>query len=179
MRRRARRDRLVRRMAITILLVLVIAVLALRFYMSRDDEDRLKRSEVVDFAALDLPRRSNAFLLCPQEPARCSLAADAPSPVFPLDVNRLRDRWLEMMAREKRVRMIAADTERHHLVFVQRSAFFRFPDIITVEFIPIDEDHSTLALLSRSRYGRSDFGVNAARVKAWIARLQAMVAGGA
>lgn len=55
--------------------------------------------------------------------------------------------------------------------FVQRSALFRFPDIVDVRAIPLDAARSTLAILSRSVYGHLDFGVNRKRVEAWLARL--------
>lgn len=163
-----------RRLVATVMAAVAIIVLGLRLYLGRDAEDHLETDEAVDFSHLDLPRRTNAYLLCPSEPPVCSLPADGTSPIFPLEVVRLRNRWVEMVALEPRVRMVAADADRRHLVFIQRSAFFRFPDVITVEFIPLDAEHATLAVLSRARYGHLDFGVNAARIEAWIAKLQAM-----
>ena len=48
----------------------------------------------------------------------------------------------------------------------------RFPDLVTVEFVALAPDRSSLALYSRARYGRSDFGVNRRRVLRWLSRLQ-------
>jgi uncharacterized protein (DUF1499 family) len=48
----------------------------------------------------------------------------------------------------------------------------RFPDVITVEFVPLGDDRSSLAVDSRSRYGRGDFGVNRGRVSKWLRLLQ-------
>jgi uncharacterized protein (DUF1499 family) len=69
------------------------------------------------------------------------------------------------------------ETEPHHhgFVYIQRSALFRFPDVITVELVTLAPDRSSLAIYSRSRYGRSDFGVNRRRVLRWLSRLQRMV----
>lgn len=164
-------------MRITVLaLVLAIAgaVLGARLYFGREAEDRLRSDEQVDFAHLSLPARDNVYLLCPASTTVCNLPADAASPIFPIDPVRLRDRWLEMLATEPRVRPVGADKDRRHLVFIQHTPIFRFPDIITVEFLPAGEGRSTLAVLSRSRYGRGDFGVNAARVQSWIAKLTAV-----
>ena len=47
----------------------------------------------------------------------------------------------------------------------------RYPDSITVRFLPLEEGRSTLAIYSRSHYGRSDFGVNKERVDGWLASL--------
>ncbi len=56
--------------------------------------------------------------------------------------------------------------------YVQRSARFRFPDIITVRFISVATYHSdsqsTLAIDSRSVYGKGDFGVSRERMEAWL-----------
>jgi len=63
------------------------------------------------------------------------------------------------------------------LVLVQRSLIFRFPDTITVQVFPQTEGGSTLAIYSRSNYGRSDLGVNKARVQRWLGLIAAQVAG--
>ena len=39
----------------------------------------------------------------------------------------------------------------------------------------LPQDHSTIAIHSRSRYGRRDFGVNARRVERWMQLLQQMM----
>jgi len=173
-RRRGRRW--LRLTLLWLLLVVAVAMLAARFYFGRDAEDRLRAGEQVDFAHLDLPTRGNAYLVCPADPLICNLKADQASPSFAVDPSLLRDRWLEMASAEPRVRLVSAEKDRRHLVFIQRSFFFRFPDVITVEFLPTSKGGSTIAVLSRSRYGESDFGVNAARVDAWIGKLKAVTA---
>jgi uncharacterized protein (DUF1499 family) len=165
-------------MLLWLVLVLAVAALGARLYFGRDAEDQLRAGEQVDFAHLDLPTRGNVYLLCPADPLICNLKADEASPTFSVDPSRLRDRWLEMVAAEPRVRLVGEEKDRRHLAFIQHSFFFRFPDIVTVEFLPTGNGHSTLALLSRSRYGESDFGVNAARVGAWIAKLKALTESG-
>jgi uncharacterized protein (DUF1499 family) len=156
-----------------LVLVVVAAMLGARFYFGRDAEDRLRAGEQVDFAHLDLPSRGNAYLVCPADPLICNVKADEASPSFAVDPSLLRDRWVEMASAEPRVRLVAGKDTRH-LVFIQHSFFFRFPDIINVEFLPTSKGGSTIALLSRARYGESDFGVNAARAGAWIAKLKAV-----
>ncbi len=56
---------------------------------------------------------------------------------------------------------------------VARTPIIRWPDWVTVRFIPLGEDRSTLAIYSRSVYGRSDFGANEGRITDWLARLSA------
>jgi uncharacterized protein (DUF1499 family) len=159
--------------ALTIALAIALSILGVRLYFSRAAEDRLQPGEVADFTHLDLGARTNVFLLCPKEPVLCSAKPDEVSPVFPIGAARLRDRWLEMVASEPRVRLVELDPAHLRLVLIQRSAIFNFPDIITVMFVPIGDERSTLAVLSRSRYGRSDLGVNAARVRQWLEKLVA------
>ena len=174
MPRRHRRGRSVGLIVPWLLVVLAVAAAGARFYFGRDAEDQLRPGEAVDFAHLDLPARANAYLMCPADPLICNLKADEASPAFKLSPARLRDRWLEMMAAEPRVHQVSADKDRRHFVFVQHTYVLRFPDIITVEFLATGNGGSTLAMLSRSRYGEYDFGVNAARVGAWIAKLKAL-----
>jgi len=55
--------------------------------------------------------------------------------------------------------------------YIQRSALMQFPDSITVRFISLGKNQSTLAIYSRSHYGYSDFGVNEARIRKWLVGL--------
>ncbi|MCB2129612.1 MAG: DUF1499 domain-containing protein [Rhodobacteraceae bacterium] len=52
------------------------------------------------------------------------------------------------------------------ITWISRSRVFGFPDYITAETGP-----DAVTVYSRLRYGRRDFGVNAARLRAWTAAL--------
>ena len=67
--------------------------------------------------------------------------------------------------------LIAADPDSGRFVYIQHSPIFRFPDIITVEFIRLGSDRSSIAIYSRSRYGELDFGKNHKRVERWLVLL--------
>lgn len=121
--------------------------------------------EPVDFEDIALTDKPNRFLVCP--PGLCK--GHAESPVFALSVEDLRRRWQDLVAAQPRVEVLA-ETDRQ-IDYVQRSARFRFPDIVTVRFIPVSPSQSTLAIYSRSVYGRSDFGVNRARIESWLSAL--------
>ncbi len=54
------------------------------------------------------------------------------------------------------------------LEFEQRSFLFRFPDLVSVRFLPLGESQSTLVIYSRSLLGYSDLGVNRSRVRNWL-----------
>ena len=40
---------------------------------------------------------------------------------------------------------------------------------LSVRFLPLDDNSSTLAVYSRSRFGYGDRGVNKGRIKRWLA----------
>ncbi len=122
--------------------------------------------EAVDFEDLHLTDKSNQFLICP--PGICNGHAD--SPVFGVSVDQLRERWHEVVSAQPRVELLAEDGQR--IDYVQRSTRFRFPDIITVRFISVSPSQSTLAIYSRSVYGKGDIGVNRKRIEAWVKNLQ-------
>jgi hypothetical protein len=121
-------------------------------------------------AVFGLPKPS--FLACP--PGYCQASEAIPSPVLPLPWERLREYWKEVISGEKRVETVAADPENRRFVYIQRSPTFRFPDIITVEFVQLGSDRSSIAIFSRSRYGRYDFAKNRKRVVRWLAVLEKM-----
>ncbi len=126
--------------------------------------------EAVDFAELKLTENPNQFLMCP--PGSCDTEPHAESPVFDVSVERLRERWREVVAAQPRVELLVEDEEGHQFEYVQRSARFRFPDIITVQFISVSSSQYTLAIYSRSIYGTSDLGVNRERIDAWLKTLR-------
>lgn len=66
----------------------------------------------------------------------------------------------------------SARTERladwgHERLYVTRSALWGFPDYASVRL-----EGGRLEIFSRLRFGRSDLGVNQARVRGWLADLQ-------
>ena len=151
------------------LLVLAGLGLAVRLYMSQPDQDRLRSGEAVVIRDLRDPIPGNAFLACP--PDYCAATA-APSPVFALPVDILAQRWADLLANEPHVVIATSNPAQHRLVVIQHTPLLRFPDVITAEFVPLGADKSSLAVYSRSRYGRGDFGTNRKRVLAWLDRLQ-------
>jgi uncharacterized protein (DUF1499 family) len=115
--------------------------------------------------------KPNRFLLCPD--AVCTAPADGVSPTFKMPREQLEQAWLAMMRAQPRVELLAEDAARHLYLFRQRSAVFRFPDLISVRFLDAGGGTSTLAVYSRSVYGTYDFGVNRRRVEDWIGQLEA------
>lgn len=158
--------------ALAALALVFAGTMAVRLWLGRAAELQLAAGEIVDFRQLR-PARAPRYVMCPA--AVCPDTANAPSPTFSMRWERLRDYWNEAIAMQPRLELVAAEAGGRKLTYVQRSFFFRFPDIITVEFMPAGAGRSTLAIASHSRYGRSDFGVNGERVEAWTELLVSMM----
>ena len=156
-----------------LLLIAAVGIIGLRMYFGRAAEDELRSGEDVAVTAFRGPVPENAFLACP--PGYCALTDATPVPVFNIPADRLEMYWNEIVDLEPRLTPVETEPRHHGFVYIQRSALFRFPDVITVELVALAPNRSSLAIYSRSRYGRSDFGVNRRRVLRWLSRLQRMV----
>lgn len=122
----------------------------------------------IDFASITRPRTPNTFLLAPE--GLCKQAKiDKIAPVYPVRAAKLRQEFLGIAIAQPRVSHTLSDDAGLYDDFVVRSFLLRFPDLIAVTFLDLKGGKSTLALYSRSVYGRSDLGVNRARALSWLA----------
>jgi len=71
-----------------------------------------------------------------------------------------------------RTRAIAGSVEAGRITYRTRSRVFGFPDFATVT-VTEEGGRAFPVILSRLRFGRSDLGVNRARVEGWLAELGA------
>jgi len=126
---------------------------------------------VIDFATLQRDSVPNQYLLCPK--TMCTTQTDGEAPVFDVPIEQLQVAWDEMLAEQPRLQVLRRDVTNVQIDYVQRSRLLRFPDLITVRFVPIDDAHSTVAIYSRSVYGKGDMGINRIRVEEWLARVKA------
>lgn len=65
-----------------------------------------------------------------------------------------------------RTKVLAGNADEGLVTYVTRSLVVGFPDYTTVRIV-----ETRLEIYGRSRFGRSDFGVNAARIDGWLKRL--------
>ena len=164
--------RVTRRIMVALLttgLAMLMVGLALRVYMGSRAQDRLASEEAVNLTELRPPLPKAALLACP--PNYC-VAQQMTSPVFDMPWDRLQEYWQEMIGSERPMVLAATDPEHHRFVYIQHSPIFRFPDLITVEFVLLGSDLSSIALYSRSRYGEYDYAKNRKRVERWLVLLQ-------
>ncbi|TKZ20722.1 DUF1499 domain-containing protein [Shimia litoralis] len=73
-----------------------------------------------------------------------------------------------IVSSDPRTQKLAGDVASGMITYVSRSRMVGFPDYTTM--VQSGED---LVIYARSRFGRKDFGVNAARVNRWVDALTA------
>jgi len=112
------------------------------------------------------PSTPNWWLVCP--PGLCP-GASAESPVFAVSADRLRGEMERLLVREG-ARVTGGSGSR--IEAEVRTPVLRFPDLVTIEVMPLDGGRSTLAIFSGSVYGRSDLGTNRRRVTGWLDELR-------
>lgn len=153
-------------------LILVVFVLSVAGCTATADTDGRKTSGAGPVNFQDLERRDspNDYLVCPEGYCKRT-TPDRVSPVYSMPVKTLTERVEALLSKAPRTEILS----RHDTQFVaeQRSLIFRFPDIIDIEVIAVSPDRSTVAVYSRSRYGRYDLGANGRRVEEWLEALAA------
>jgi uncharacterized protein (DUF1499 family) len=128
--------------------------------------DRGADAGLVDFASLARRGTPNEILACPI--GLCHARAEFVTDPVTLSADALAAKVLDLPSREPRTVVAARNDSGRAFVLVQRSALFNFPDTVNIAVQSLDATHATLAIYSRSNYGRGDFGVNLARVKRWL-----------
>jgi len=99
------------------------------------------------------------------------------APVFEMAAPDLAALVDEFIAAQVYVTRLAGHPETLMMTYIQRSMSMGYPDYITVKIIPMDGEKSKLEILSRSRFGHSDLGVNKRRVDHWVVLIRGLVAG--
>ncbi len=119
---------------------------------------------LMNLAALHRPGTPNTALAAP---AGFHLVPDLVTPAYKISPQQLFAAIQRIAASQPRIFLQVQYPERLQAHYVLRSDWLNFPDLVTIQVTP----DSHLILWSRSVYGRSDFGVNKARLAAWLAAL--------
>ncbi|MBS0559386.1 MAG: DUF1499 domain-containing protein [Proteobacteria bacterium] len=127
----------------------------------------------MDMAHLQRPATPNAALAAP---AGFVPAPDITTQTYPVPPGRLLAAIEKVAAAQPRTYLAGSFPDMRQVHYVARSALFNFPDLIAVQVDAVppgaaDARASSLVLFSRSVYGRSDLGVNRARLDTWLAAL--------
>ncbi len=99
------------------------------------------------------------------------------SALFVADFNADPEQMWQMLQQvilsTPRTKYLAGSVKDGMMTFVTRSLVFGFPDYTTIS-VTQNEQGSRVTLFGRLRYGRSDFGVNAKRLRGWIKALETL-----
>jgi uncharacterized protein (DUF1499 family) len=125
--------------------------------------------KIADFSNLENRSSPNEYLIAPATftPAR----VHEEPPVFHIAYEELKQIVKDTIMKQPRVTFLREDIESDRLLFIQRTPILRFPDVITIQIIPVGSDKTTIAAYSTSVYGYSDLGVNKARLTTWLAEI--------
>lgn len=74
---------------------------------------------------------------------------------------------LQAIAEADGAQVVAGSLAEGFVTYVVRSRIMGYPDFVSIRLVP-EGDSTRLHVFSRSRYGRSDLGVNTARVQRWL-----------
>ena len=124
-------------------------------------------SPFINFKNLKLKKTNNQYLVIPRQ-SEIELTPNIFSPIFECKVGNLQSYWFEVVNKQDGIGEVRNDERNYKFKCIQYSKVFKFPDIVDVEFYKIDEDLSTLAIYSRSKYGYYDFKVNKNRINLWL-----------
>lgn len=150
-----------RRVVLSILLLLVVAFVGFAAYVRLAPSDPARWH--VDPETAVEEGRKNDFIVKPG-----GAGADIASPVFSDTPEVLLARFRAAALGEPGVTVLSE--EGGFVTFVARTKLMGYPDFVSVKAVPA-EGGAALFIHSRSRFGSDDFGVNAARVSAWLDRL--------
>jgi uncharacterized protein (DUF1499 family) len=126
----------------------------------------------VDFHRLIRRTTPNDALVC--APGLCGQAKpDLTAPVFPMTAHDLRQRIRAVALAEPGGIQVAEAASGMGDRYVVRTPLMRYPDTVDVLVLPQPDGKSTVMMYSRSQIGRSDLGANLARLRRWLAAIEA------
>jgi uncharacterized protein (DUF1499 family) len=141
------------RILLTLAVLIILAVIAAAVY----------------FRAVPMPAETwhvdPSDAIAPASP-NYELRQGATAPVIPAPMPDVAAR-LDAVAEAEGARVIAGAAIDGFVTYIARSARMGFPDAVSVRLSP-EGDGTRMEIFSRSRFGYSDMGVNAARVARWI-----------
>lgn len=112
---------------------------------------------------------ANEYIVAPAGVAPKARVVKAPQ--YGIDKGELAKIVDRIILTSPKVTPIATDETTGRMEFVQRTPIFNFPDVVTVMPVSCGPSCSSIAIHSYSIYGGSDLGVNAKRVKGWLAEI--------
>lgn len=119
----------------------------------------------VDPRAIPKPETPNHWLIRP-------VGGDERPPHYRLDAPALAEVVDAVVLARPRTRRVAGSVGSGHMTYLARTPIMGYPDYVSIR-VYATELGSSLAVFSRSRFGRSDLGANRARMAEWMAAIDA------
>lgn len=129
----------------------------------------------VDPVTAPTPETPNSYRVVP--PGTPVPASSRESPVYAASPSELMAAFEAHALAQPDTMRLAGSSADGYVTFVQRTPLVKYPDYISVRAVDLGGGQSALAILSRSRYGQSDMGVNKARIDNWLEALAPLQAG--
>lgn len=117
-------------------------------------------SEIVEITKVQKTPKPNQYLVCPE--GFCEENIDSTSPVFNAPVDKIRQILANLESKDVSLTKVNVDTAGMREKYVMRSPFWKFPNLISVEYIPLENDQSTIAIYAQAQLGQSDLNANKA-----------------
>jgi len=124
----------------------------------------------VDPLIVESSETPNSYRMAPE--GLTEKRIDIISPIYSENALTIAQAFDEFALRQRSTVRIAGFPAELMMTYVQRTERLKFPDYISIKFIDLGDNTSTIAVYSRSRYGYADQGVNKARVDRWVKTLE-------
>ncbi len=152
----------------SIVLLLVLLVAGLMLYVRFAPLDAATWH--VDPVTAATPETPNSFRVL--APGSTPGPEEMVSPVYAVPPAQLIQDFDRMALAQPRTERLAGTPDgAGYVTYVQRTPLVAYPDYVSVRAVPVAEGQSALVILSRSRFGKSDLGVNRARIAEWLEAL--------
>jgi len=125
----------------------------------------------VDISSMETRKSTNTDLVAPEGFTNCSPPPRMEAKVYDCSPVELRNKFFTMAKSQPSTGYLSGDEENLTYAFVQTTPLMKYPDVISVQFLPSGQGKSTLAIFSTSIFGQSDVGKNKARVDEWLSKL--------
>jgi hypothetical protein len=153
-------------------LVVIAGALFIAFGPTDFLKDYVSSNELkeVEFETLKLGTLEDEYLACPED--FCLEATpNIIAPRFTQTITQLRTVLLDYVDRDRTITPQSMDIAKQQFTFLVHDQPKPFPDVVTVRFIDLYGQYSSVAIYSRTEIGKTKKGVNEKRVSRWLALL--------
>lgn len=130
-------------------------------------------SEIIQVATIKKTTKPNQYLVCPND--FCDEKSDRISPVFDASVDRLQAVMAEIERNDANFSKVNSDDGDRRQKYIMRSPFWRFPNLISIEYVPLENEQSTIAIYAQAQLGQSDLGANKAFIDQLLSEISSQI----